>query len=334
VKRPSFQFYPADWRNNANLRRCTWEARGVWVEVMGLLHDSDTYGVLRWPLKEIAQALGAPLKLVQELATKDVMKGCNSGECAPFIYTPRSGRKDGEPVLLVPSQAGPIWYSSRMVRDEYVRSIRGDSSRFETPPKTTIGATSKQTPKPRQSDGSTSTSTTTSNTHTSHTTGTQPGGVCVDNSNPSGTPAGRICKALEQAGMPSVSPQHPELLALIERGVTQETFVQAATMAVNKGKDFAYMLGIVKRQLESAATIASLPAAVPHGTSDPESRSAIEAEGERKGLGRWDEAAFQVGQGESFPAYKARVRGNADQSVDSSVMAMLEGAVKTSGAAA
>lgn len=162
MRRPSFQFYPADWRNNANLRRCSWEARGVWVEVMGLMHDSDIYGVLHWPLKEIAQALGAPVKLVQELASKGVMKGRDKGLAEAFVYTPRSGRKDGEPVVLVASQDGPIWYSSRMVKDEYLRSVRGEQTRFgddtkdqpKVAPKAPIGATS--------SDGSTSSSSTTS----------------------------------------------------------------------------------------------------------------------------------------------------------------------------
>lgn len=153
MRRPSFQFYPADWRNNANLRRCSWEARGVWVEVMGLMHDSDEYGMLRWPLKEIAQALGAPVKLVLELSSKGVMKGVDSGQCEAMVYTPRSGRKDGEPVDLVPSQPGPIWYSSRMVKDEHVRTIRGEGTRF--------GDSPKDSPIPPLSDGSTSSSTAT-----------------------------------------------------------------------------------------------------------------------------------------------------------------------------
>jgi hypothetical protein len=161
VRRPSFQFYPADWRNNANLRRCSWEARGVWVEVMGLMHDSDQYGVLHWPLKEIAQALGAPAKLVQELATKGVMKGKDKGVAEAYVYTPRSGRKDGQPIVLVASQDGPIWYSSRMVKDEYLRSVRGEQTRFgddtktapKDAPKVPIGATT--------SDGSTSSSSST-----------------------------------------------------------------------------------------------------------------------------------------------------------------------------
>lgn len=161
MRRPSFQFYPADWRNNANLRRCSWEARGVWVEVMGLMHDSDAYGVLRWPLKEIAQALGAPVKLVTELATKGVMKGADKGQVEAFVYTPRTGRKDLEPKVLIESQAGPLWYSSRMVKDEHLRGVRGENTRFDgdtkhppkSAPKVTMGAES--------SDGSSSSSSST-----------------------------------------------------------------------------------------------------------------------------------------------------------------------------
>ncbi|HEY4547294.1 MAG TPA: hypothetical protein VIG90_12835 [Pedomonas sp.] len=125
MKRPSFQFYPADWNTNSNLLRCSWAAQGAWVRVLCLLHDSDEYGLLRWTLKEMAQAIGAPVKLLTELAQKGVLKGADKGTIEPYIYVPRSGRKSGDPVTLVPTQAGPLWYSSRMVRDEYVRQARG-----------------------------------------------------------------------------------------------------------------------------------------------------------------------------------------------------------------
>lgn len=169
MRRPSFQFYPADWRNNANLRRCSWAARGVWIEVMGLLHDSDHYGALQWSLKEIAQAIGCPVALVKELASKDVLKGCDSGQCDTLIYVPRSGRKDGKPVTLIEAQDGPIWFSSRMVKDEYIREVRGEGTRFDgdkkdTPklaPKPPIGESPKPAPKPIESDGSTSSSSST-----------------------------------------------------------------------------------------------------------------------------------------------------------------------------
>lgn len=124
MRRPSFQWYPADWRNNANLRRCTWASRGAWVDVLGLFHDSDEYGVLRWPWKQIAAAIGCQPSYVRELIDKSVLKGCDVGQCDAYVYVPRSGRVDGAPVTLVAQQSGPVWYSSRMVRDEYIRVHR------------------------------------------------------------------------------------------------------------------------------------------------------------------------------------------------------------------
>lgn len=123
-ERPSFQFYPGDWQRNANLRRCSHAERGAWVDIMCLMHDSETYGVLRWPLAEIIEAIHAKAALVSGLVTKGVMKGCDSGSCEPYIYIPKSGGKKGPAITIIESQPGPIWYSSRMVRDEYVRLVR------------------------------------------------------------------------------------------------------------------------------------------------------------------------------------------------------------------
>ena len=169
MKRPSFQFYPADWRNNAKLRRCSWEARGAWLEVMCLLHDSEEYGLLRWTLKEIAQAIGAPIKLLNELAAKGVLKGGDKGHDA-LIYTPRSGRKDGEPVTLIGAGKSSMWFSSRMVIDEHVRQKKGNHDLFNSSPNRSpkppigehMGESPNKTPKPPESDLPTSTSTSTS----------------------------------------------------------------------------------------------------------------------------------------------------------------------------
>lgn len=159
MRRPSFQFYPADWRNNANLRRCSPAARGVWIDVMCVLHDSDTYGAVHWPLADLANSANAPIKLVRELVEKSVLKGCDKGGCEAFVYVPRSGRKDGQPVTLIPTQDGPVWFSSRMVKDEYVRTIRGESTRFGDG----NGDAPKAAPKPPIGDGSTSSSSPTGN---------------------------------------------------------------------------------------------------------------------------------------------------------------------------
>lgn len=134
MSRPSFQFYPKDWRNNANLGRCSFAARGAWIDVMCVLHDSDEYGLVRWPLKDLASSAKVPMTLVRELVAKDVLKGADKGQIEPFVYVPRSGRRSGPPVNLLAQQDGPVWYSSRMVKDEYLRSIRGAETRFDESP--------------------------------------------------------------------------------------------------------------------------------------------------------------------------------------------------------
>lgn len=169
MKRPSFQFYPADWRNNAKLRRCSEAARGAWVDILCVLHDSDEYGVCRWPLVDLARSAGVPLKYAKELVEKGVLKGADKS-AEPYIYTPRHAGRNGEPVMLVTPGDGPCWYCSRFVRDEWVRERRGNSTRFTQDNQPTKGAGEAQpmlTPKEgigdRQGDGPTSSSSTSLN---------------------------------------------------------------------------------------------------------------------------------------------------------------------------
>lgn len=155
-KRPAFQFYVGDWLRNAKLRRCSPAARGAWIDVLCLLHDSDQYGVLRWPLADIAQAAGVPVKLLRELADKGVLKG-SDGKSEAYVYTPRHAGQDGEPVTLIAANDGPCWYCSRFVRDEHVRQRRGAGSRFDSGNQPQPKAEPKSTPNPpnggRQGDG-------------------------------------------------------------------------------------------------------------------------------------------------------------------------------------
>lgn len=140
MKRPSFQMYQGDWLSNQKLRRCSFALRGVWIDALCLMADSDEYGVMRCPLHEVANAVGCQLKMLKELREKGVLKGADVGEqLEAFVFTPRHAGKAGEPVTLIPAQPGPIWYSSRMVRDEYVRTIRGTNGGINGSPKGTSG---------------------------------------------------------------------------------------------------------------------------------------------------------------------------------------------------
>lgn len=331
MKRPSFQFYPADWRNNAKLRRCSWGARGAWLEVMCLMHDSEEYGVLRWPLREIAQAIGAPASMLKELADKGVIRGGDDRH-EEYVYTPMSGRVKGSAVVLVSGGSGAMWMSTRMVVDEYVRQKKGNHKLFESSPNRPLNPSPNpspmppigellgdelghenhspmQSPMPPKSDLPTSTSTSTYS-YVTHTDGAPAPPVCVDNFQNSDQPD-RVCAALAKAGIPSISPKHPELLALIERGVALDAFVLAATNSVAKGKGFAYMVGILSNQIAGAAAIKSGPSA----PTEPwdSTRKTIEAMGERLGMGRWNEADVSPGR-EHFAGYTARVRAAVEAS--------------------
>ena len=47
MKRPSFQFYPGDWLNDIALRLCSIGARGLWIDILCLMHQGHPYGYLK-----------------------------------------------------------------------------------------------------------------------------------------------------------------------------------------------------------------------------------------------------------------------------------------------
>lgn len=138
-------------------------------------------------------------------------------------------------------------------------------------------------------------------------THSSPQGRVSDFEKPSPTQAAECAMAMKRGGIGSVSPQHPELLAFVAAGITPAQFEQAAQVAVSKAKGFAYALGVLKGQLREANSLTSEGLAMPEKPWD-ESRTTIEAEGERLGLGRWDEGRWSVGEGESFADYTKRVQ--------------------------
>lgn len=159
MKRPAFQFYAKDWRGNLKLRRCSDAGKGAWIEIMCVLHDSEEYGVARFPLKELVAAAGVQLKSAKELVEKGVLKG-GDRDVAAYTFTPSHAGKKGEPVTLLEASIGPMWYCSRFVRDEYIRARRGEGTRFDqdNQPKRGPKPTPKDAPKPpigeRHGDGS------------------------------------------------------------------------------------------------------------------------------------------------------------------------------------
>lgn len=107
-KRPSFQFYPSDWRTDPDLRLCSTPARGLWIEMMCLMHEGEPYGHLTrqgapLPIAALARLCGEQLEDVERwLAELDQNR----------VY---SVTIDG------------VIFSRRMVRDEDLRERRANS---------------------------------------------------------------------------------------------------------------------------------------------------------------------------------------------------------------
>jgi len=120
--RPSFQFYPDAWISNAKLKRCSHELKGIWIDIICLLHDSDEYGVLRWPLEDIAQAVGTTKTKVQKLADYGILCG---GPKDTMVSSLVHVAKDKSEEILIESCEGPLWFSPRLIKDEHFRQKRG-----------------------------------------------------------------------------------------------------------------------------------------------------------------------------------------------------------------
>lgn len=88
VKRPSFQFYPGDWLRSTDLRSCSIGARGLWIDMICLMHEGVEYGYLKVGSKVIlppnlARMVGATLSEVEgwldELVTAGVVSTDEQG---------------------------------------------------------------------------------------------------------------------------------------------------------------------------------------------------------------------------------------------------------------
>ncbi|MDN5924174.1 MAG: hypothetical protein L0H70_04155 [Xanthomonadales bacterium] len=72
MKRPAFQFYPADWRKDSALQSCSIAARGLWIELICVMHEGSDYGKLtvnQKPLsvQKIARIVGESTAMVRRL---------------------------------------------------------------------------------------------------------------------------------------------------------------------------------------------------------------------------------------------------------------------------
>ena len=106
MARPSFQFYPDDWMNDLGLRGCSPATRGIWADVLCMMHQGIPYG-------HLADAAGAiPVK--------------NAAiRCGVSLKTFMSAMAELESHQVFSRTDEGIVFSRRMVRDEHNRNVRG-----------------------------------------------------------------------------------------------------------------------------------------------------------------------------------------------------------------
>jgi len=101
--------------------------------------------------------IGTRTRVLQALFEKHVLSGSDDALSCAFVYVPYHARRAGTPVMLIPEQQGPIWFSRRLVRDEYKRQHAGKDTRFGSPSRREGDSPAQRQgdlTHPRQGDGS------------------------------------------------------------------------------------------------------------------------------------------------------------------------------------
>ena len=110
-KLPAIQFYPGDWRKDVGVQSLSFHDRGVWFEMLLLMHESERRGFLVLngrPMSDetIARALGLDKQILTLALTSLLESGVASRE----------------------DETGAI-YCRRMARDEKLRKVRSDAGK-------------------------------------------------------------------------------------------------------------------------------------------------------------------------------------------------------------
>lgn len=147
MKRPSFQFYPGDWLNDAALRMCSTSARGLWIDMICIMHQGTDYGYLKVNHKVIltanlARMVGSTLPEVEGWLAELEGAGVFSRDASGCVF------------------------SRRMIKDEELRNIRAKGGKLggnpvlmsaKTPqPKVNLDANLPLTPSSSSSSSSSS----------------------------------------------------------------------------------------------------------------------------------------------------------------------------------
>lgn len=110
MRRPAFQFYPADWRKDMALQSCSVSARGLWIDMLCIAHECDLYGHLTVNGRPMTAAqIGRHTGLTQRECERLLQELADAGVSS--------------------TTAEGVIYSRRMVRDEDLRNRRAEGGK-------------------------------------------------------------------------------------------------------------------------------------------------------------------------------------------------------------
>lgn len=138
-KIPSFQFYPGDWLKEPCLRSVSLAAKGLWIDMLCLMHESDRRGFL--------EVNGKPVT-TEQLSR---MAGCSVSDASRHL------RELDDSGVFSRTEAQTI-YSRRMVRDEAERGIWRNQKRNQRTRPPDVHPLSAGCPPPSSSSPSSSSS--------------------------------------------------------------------------------------------------------------------------------------------------------------------------------
>ncbi|MCP4615986.1 MAG: hypothetical protein GY844_06080 [Bradyrhizobium sp.] len=156
MKRPAFQFYPADWRKDPALSICSLSARGLWIEMMCIAHESEEYGVLivagkPMTAQHIARSVGESVPVVNRLLSELEEAGVFSRDDRGCIFSRRM-RKD-EHIRDVRAAAGRLGGNPNLLKQEDKHLVKQTDKQSPTPSSSSSNTEKTLPPQPPRAGG-------------------------------------------------------------------------------------------------------------------------------------------------------------------------------------
>jgi uncharacterized phage protein (TIGR02220 family) len=128
MKMPAMQFYPADWRKDLAVQALDFFDRGVWFEILCLMHESSERGVLLLnssPMSDdvLARLLGLDNQILTTTLTKLLTYGvARRRECDSAIFSKRM--VDDERLCQVRRNAGKLGGNPRLLKQNPTTRVK------------------------------------------------------------------------------------------------------------------------------------------------------------------------------------------------------------------